>query len=367
MRALSLAWGMPRRPEQDDEDDEKMEVDDDKPLVPAAYATPRESYILAGCSNSTIRRFDAPSSSSGAGPYRGTLRMTLDRLKGEHTVVWALTTLGDGTVVSGDSMGNVKFWDGEMGTQLQSFKGHKSDVLCLGVGTDGTSIFTSGIDQKTVEYRKVSVASNRASSSSDSNQQRWIQSSGRRLHSHDVRAIVVSPPYEPYSSTPSSSSSTRDGLVPVMTSAGLDLSLILTPVASSSSSSLLPPPSSSSSSTTVSKRKQQQETMMANPVSNNPGITFESTVHRRQAYVPQRSELPFSVTTRPDVVGPHGHGRLLLARRERSVGIWRLGEPVAQQSSSSPQSRGSQGWEKLLDLDFKVKTYRPFRLSSPSS
>lgn len=61
--------------------------------------------------------------------------MTLDQLKGEHTVVWAVAVLKDGTIVSGDSMGNVKFWDGEMGTQSQSFKTHKADVLCLAVGS----------------------------------------------------------------------------------------------------------------------------------------------------------------------------------------------------------------------------------------
>jgi U3 small nucleolar RNA-associated protein 4 len=316
VRALSLTWGEPRPFEQEEEEEEENKL-------PLTYSTRSESYLLAGCSNSTIRRFDAPRNNNNkAGPYRGTLRMTLDRLKGEHTVVWALTTLRDGTIVSGDSMGNVKFWDGTMGTQLQSFKSHKSDVLCLGVGTDGQSIFTSGIDQKTVEFRKVSVNRTTTTSSTLSSTSRWIQSSGRRLHSHDVRAIVISPPYEPFSTYPCSSSSS---IVPVMTSAGLDLSLILTPVAS-------PPPTTS--------RKQREE--FVNPVSNNPSIQFESTVHRRQSYVPMRSNLPFSVSTKPSE-----NGRLLIARRDRSVGIWRLGQP------NDPRAGGG-GWEKLIDLEFKV-------------
>lgn len=37
----------------------------------------------------------------------------------------------DGTIVSGDSLGMVKFWDSRTCTQLQSFQGHGADVLCL--------------------------------------------------------------------------------------------------------------------------------------------------------------------------------------------------------------------------------------------
>ncbi|GAA5969317.1 hypothetical protein JCM3765_001882 [Sporobolomyces pararoseus] len=338
VRALSLAWGKPRSlssSEEEQDDDEEMEEDEDeknKVLLASKFSTRLESYLLAGCSNSTIRRFDAPP--SGKGLYRGTLRMTLDKLKGEQTVVWCLTSLGDGTVVSGDSMGNVKFWDVKFGTQLQSFKSHKSDILCLGIGSDGKSIYTSGIDQKTVEFRQVKVTRNQGQ---DSQVVRWIQSSGRRLHSHDVRAIVISPPYEPFSPSSTSSSS----LVPVMTSAGLDLSLILTPVASP-----LPPSSSS-----------KRQVVPVNPVSNNPSISFESTVHRRQAYVGSRSiGLPFSLTTKPTSSsgsGHGGHGRLLLGRRDRSIGIWRLNKPsTTTTSSEKEEEEEGGGFEKLLDLEF---------------
>lgn len=61
--------------------------------------------------------------------------MTLDKLKSEQTVVWCLGILADGTIMSGDSMGNVKIWDGKSGTQGQSFKGSGVDVLCLAVGS----------------------------------------------------------------------------------------------------------------------------------------------------------------------------------------------------------------------------------------
>lgn len=40
----------------------------------------------------------------------------------------------DGTIISGDSLGMVKFWDSRTCTQLQSFEAHGADVLCLVVG-----------------------------------------------------------------------------------------------------------------------------------------------------------------------------------------------------------------------------------------
>jgi U3 small nucleolar RNA-associated protein 4 len=50
---------------------------------------------------------------------------------------WLLTPLSDGTIVSGDSLGMVKFWDSQTCTQLQSFEAHDADVLCLVVGPVG--------------------------------------------------------------------------------------------------------------------------------------------------------------------------------------------------------------------------------------
>lgn len=43
----------------------------------------------------------------------------------------------NGQIVTGDSQGNVKVFNGKNDTQISSFKSHKSDVLCLaaaGVG-----------------------------------------------------------------------------------------------------------------------------------------------------------------------------------------------------------------------------------------
>ena len=39
----------------------------------------------------------------------------------------------DGTIISGDSLGMVKFWDSRTCTQLQTFKAHGADVLCMAI------------------------------------------------------------------------------------------------------------------------------------------------------------------------------------------------------------------------------------------
>lgn len=52
---------------------------------------------------------------------------------GQRTIVWCVGVLKDGNVVSGDSMGNVKIWDSNTGTQISSFHAHGADVLCLAI------------------------------------------------------------------------------------------------------------------------------------------------------------------------------------------------------------------------------------------
>lgn len=206
---------------------------------------------------------------------------------------------------------------------------------------DGTSIFSSGVDQKTAEFRLVNVASSRSSGAAT---RRWIQSSGRRLHSHDVRTMIVSPPY----TLPSPADSSRRKLppqVPILTSGGLDLNLIIVSVSPASRS-----------------QSGKKQTQLKNPVSDVASTEFETTIHRRAAYVPQRSQ-PFSVA---------GDARLLVCRRDRSVGIWRLEDPKpfrSERNGGSVQGRRGRestadgenvedaaGWTKMLDMDLKLQT-----------
>ncbi|KAM0748661.1 WD40 repeat-like protein [Meredithblackwellia eburnea MCA 4105] len=395
VRALSLAWGPPAEsPSMVGVSLGKGKTREGSPSddvssssLPAHFATPTEPYLIAGCSNSSIRRFDSPLSSSnggggkggGGGTWKPTHRMTLDQLKGEKTVVWSVVVLEDGTVVSGDSMGNVKFWDGKMGTQTQSFRAHKADVLCLTVGSTGTSLFTSGVDQKTTEFRLVSVSSSKTQAGRVS---RWIQASGRRMHSHDVRAMIISPPYALPIPNPSPLGVRGPGSrvlnqVPIITSGGLDLSLIIvaaSPIPSTSTSIAKTNPNSKTKSITTSTNP-----LSINPISDSP-TEFETTIHRRAAYVPQR--------TRPFVVA-HGDVRLLVCRRARSVGVWKLEDPKGGAGSlrgvekawrkrremfgirdeeeeeeeeeegeeeEKEGEEGGKGWKKVLEMVLKLQT-----------
>ena len=142
-RLLSIAWGppIPRSsrpsarvtPGPDDSSDDENEDDW------------LDGWLITGCADSSIRKWDF---STG----RITNRLTTDKTRGERTLVWSVCVLGcvcrtiyrpievtlnirsDGTIVSGDSMGIVKFWDPRTCTQLSSFQAHGADVLCLSVG-----------------------------------------------------------------------------------------------------------------------------------------------------------------------------------------------------------------------------------------
>jgi len=87
----------------------------------------------------------------------------------------------DDTVVSGDSQGNVNFWDGNSGTVLQSIMSHSADVLSIAVAKDGKSIYAAGVDNKVVHMRSMETVG------------KWVISGSKRSHTHDVRALALSP------------------------------------------------------------------------------------------------------------------------------------------------------------------------------
>ena len=341
-RLLSLAWGPPRPPaprkpsttkpgvtaseDSDDSDDEDEEWSD--------------SWILAGCSDSTLRKWDYASG-------RVLDRMLVDRRKGERTLVWAVAVLGDGTMVSGDSLGNVRFWDAATCTQLQSYQLHGADVLCLTVGPvsvnqfsypylslpfvtqEGRSIYSAGVDQKICQYSRVEVASG------DEASLRWIHSATQRYHVHDVRALATWPTYTPLPSSVTIPAPSGRVISSLLFSGGLDVNLNIKPC-------MLP-----------LERSASQPTRILNPIKTSSLSTFADSWQLRRNY-PSRG-----------LVLRARDARLLMLVRNRGVSVWRLSK--LQNNSDDSDELGLQallhdpeatdgGWAKVLDMQLNVAT-----------
>lgn len=236
----------------------------------------------------------------------------------------------DGTIVSGDSLGGVRFWDGKTGTEMQSFRNHGADVLCVAVAPvssnsspsyvvsnsdyaqDGDSVFTSGIDQKTCFYTHVRAPPSSSDKEDDDEdtlgasvlfkpkRDKWIFSSEKRMHSHDVRAMVIWPPHVLLSAPRLVLNS---HLAPVLVSGGLDMNVVLAPCASIS-------PSTSMSA--------GQPVKIINPLATSAACTFEDAYHCRMAY---------SLGLTPAVQMASGRG-LMVCRRDEGVSVWRMGRGV---------------------------------------
>ena len=136
--------------------------------------------VVAGYADSTIRVYSFRTGvqignmSLGSGPRGGP----------SEILVWTVMCLPDGTIVSGDSTGEVKFWDGKTKTLLQRIQSHRSDILDLVANADGTIIFSGGMDRRTTMYRQTSNSFRKASS-------RWAEVEHKRLHSHDIKAMAT--------------------------------------------------------------------------------------------------------------------------------------------------------------------------------
>lgn len=138
------------------------------------------TVVLAGCADSTIRVLDARTGqvirnmSLGAGPVDGP----------RDILVWSVKTLPNGDVVSGDSTGEVRFWDGRTYSLLQRLKSHKADILDLEVSADGQTVVSCGMDRRTTFYQ-------RTGGKEQSKRVTWGTVAHTRLHSHDVKTMAA--------------------------------------------------------------------------------------------------------------------------------------------------------------------------------
>ncbi|KAF9173165.1 U3 small nucleolar RNA-associated protein [Mortierella sp. AD011] len=251
-----------------------------------------DTVMVTGSANSSIYKWNVELG-------RVVSRMTVDRVSGEDTLVWSVKILSNGTVVSGDSLGHVKFWEGESTTMIQSFNAHGADVLCLAVGKDGNTVFSSGVDRKCNQYRFVDqpapkkTGKNGKSGSINGKSAiitKWVLAGSRRFHSHDVRALALD------------ESRNVDALV----SGGVDVSMVVCPAAQ-----------------------------------------FPENNQRRLTYVPQRPIISISKSK-----------RLMLCRQEHGVKVWRIGKSAAPVQPFSEIEIGAhmeliEPQQAILEMNFK--------------
>lgn len=67
--------------------------------------------------------------------------------------------MADGVMVSGDSGGNVQFWDPAHGTLISGFRQHQADVLTIAASSEGDTLFACGADPQVAIYKRVSNSS----------------------------------------------------------------------------------------------------------------------------------------------------------------------------------------------------------------
>ncbi|KIW20827.1 hypothetical protein PV08_01405 [Exophiala spinifera] len=157
-----------------------------RPLLTPPVKKPRvvsitwrdRTTVVAGYEDSTIRVIDLRT--------RTTIRhMSLGKpVDGEHTVVWAVKCLPDGTIISGDSTGELKIWDAKNFSLVQRLKSHTHDIVDLATNVDGNVIFSFGVDRRTVSYRP-------ALTPTGGKKTRWAEISHQRYHRHDVKCAAT--------------------------------------------------------------------------------------------------------------------------------------------------------------------------------
>ena len=97
----------------------------------------------------------------------------------EETIVWSCLVLQNGTIVTGDSLGTVQFWDGPTATLLKTIKSHFADVLTL--TAEKNQVYSSGIDARVCLHENLD--STRTNN--------WLLTNLRKYHSHDVKALII--------------------------------------------------------------------------------------------------------------------------------------------------------------------------------
>ncbi|KAI6901114.1 WD40 repeat-like protein [Hortaea werneckii] len=138
----------------------------------------KPEIVVAGFADSMIRIYDTRNGSQ-------LRQMSLGSgLPGapKTALVWQVKILPNGDIVSGDSNGEVRIWDGKHYALSRRLTGHDSDCLDLITSSDGKTIFSGSLDGKMAVYRQ---------SANDGGRNSWAKSSHRRMHNGEVKAMAA--------------------------------------------------------------------------------------------------------------------------------------------------------------------------------
>jgi len=131
------------------------------------------NYVFGGNSTSLISRWSLDTRVSDS--Y---VRLEKSRW-GDEALVWALKHVDETSIVSGDSLGLLHIIDTVSCTVLQRLDQHQADVLTLAVGTG--FMVAAGVDGRVSAYCVMPQTG------------LWSFAESACRHSHDIRAIVMSP------------------------------------------------------------------------------------------------------------------------------------------------------------------------------
>lgn len=136
------------------------------------------SRVLAGFMDSTIRVFDVRSSQNVRTMSLGVGVPNAPK----NAIVWQLKCLPNGDIVSGDSNGEVVFWDGRSYSLSQRVRGHDSECLDLVTSADGETVFSCSNDGRLAVYRQTTNPTGRRS---------WAKTHHRKTHEGQVKAMAA--------------------------------------------------------------------------------------------------------------------------------------------------------------------------------
>ncbi|GAB7358445.1 hypothetical protein MBLNU230_g2511t1 [Neophaeotheca triangularis] len=143
-----------------------------------SIAYQNRNTVIAGYQDSMIRVYDT---------RNGSLLRNMSLGAGlpgapKNIHVWSVKALPNGDIVSADSNGEVRFWDGRHYSMLQRVVGFDTEMLDLAVSNDGKTVFAAGMNGKMARFRQANHQGGRPS---------WAKLSHRKIHTGEAKAIAA--------------------------------------------------------------------------------------------------------------------------------------------------------------------------------